>query len=656
MKSDETKTKFYYGRRFGIVAAVLLIWFLVILWRLIDLQVLHSKEYAERAKKQQFWEIELNPLRGDIVDRNGNRLALSIDSYSLYIMPKEIDNPVRTALILSDFLSIPSDVILQKISNNGGFFWLKRKIDRETAEAISKIQLHGVYCIEESSRYYPEKTLAAHTVGFVGLDNTGLQGAELSYDKYLKGDPIKVVILKDAASKEVMVSGASMNSNLKGSDLYLTLYTELQYAAEKELAVWISKYKAQRGTIIVMNPQNGEIYALANYPTFDLNRFNQYPEDSMRNLASQMEFEPGSIYKVIVAAAALEDNLAQPGEVFDCEMGKIELAGYIIKDHKPFGLLSFQEIIENSSNVGAIKIGLRAGSRRLYEYSKKFGIGEKTGIDLNGESTGWIRTPNKWSGISIGAVSIGQEVFTTPLQMLRVASIVANGGYWVKPHVGFKTVAPDGTVTMLNRDTNTKEKILHERTISLLKTFMRGVVLHGTGKLAEVDGYGVSGKTGTAQKIGPSRTYADGGLIASFMGYFPVTAPKVVMLVLIDDPQGVYWGSQVAAPLFSRIARQTAEVLRIPASEPIVHYAQILPDNLEDSGTKNVSVFDAVNTQPDQVPDLRGLASEDAVRRLHAMKLPFKCVGFGTVVNQVPDPGFPISMTQGVIIYLNPNY
>jgi cell division protein FtsI (penicillin-binding protein 3) len=575
------------------------------------------------------------------------------------VMPREIDNPLRTALILSDYLSIPSDVILDKINNSEGFIWLKRKIDRESAEAISKIGLHGVYCIEESSRYYPERSLAAHTVGFVGLDNIGLQGAELNYDKYLKGDSAKVVILKDAASKEVMISGASMDENLKGSDLFLTIYSELQYIAEEELAVWVNKYKAQRGTLIVMNPQNGEIYAMASYPSFDLNRFNQFPEENMRNLATQLEFEPGSIFKVIIAAAALEEGKVQPSDVFDCENGQIQLAGYVIKDHKPFGLLSFQEIIENSSNVGAIKVGMRVGNRKLYEYIKKFGIGEKTGIDLSGESSGYVWPPNKWSGISIGAVSIGQEVYTTPLQMLRAVSMIANGGYAIKPHIGYKLAALDGNVTMLNRDMNNQEKMWHGRTLSLLRKFLRGVVLNGTGKLAEVDGYGVSGKTGTAQKIGPSRTYSDGGLIASFMGYFPFNDPKVAMIVLIDDPKGVFWGSQVAAPLFSRIARRTAEYLRIPPSEPVIQYVENAVEKDEKPGTKNVllaGMTDTMNTtMPGQVPDLIGLTSEDAIRKLHSIRLPFKCVGFGKVTDQVPDPGFPVSMTPGVIVYLNPD-
>jgi cell division protein FtsI (penicillin-binding protein 3) len=368
-----------------------------------------------------------------------------------------------------------------------------------------------------------------------------------------------------------------------------------------------------------------------------------------------MEFEPGSIFKVVIAAAALEERLVDPKDRFDCENGSIVLAGFTIRDHKPFGLLSFEEIIENSSNVGAIKIGMKLGASNVYKYATKLGIGRKTGIDLNGEGRGYIRPLRKWSGLSIGAVSIGQEVFVTPLQMLRVLAIIANGGYDVKPHVGYKIISPKGLAYYLNDDSVGKEKILSDYTIDNLRGFLRGVVMRGTGKLAELEGYGVSGKTGTAQKIGPSKTYADGGIIASFMGYFPSYNPKVVMLVLIDEPTGVFWGSQIAAPLFSRIARRTAEVLRIPPSEPLLYASVKQKESTapSDSLNKNYAQIGEAMMRG-TIPDFKGLPLEEALMWITEMKIPFKFIGYGKVIAQIPDPGFPISLTNGIIIYLSP--
>lgn len=650
-KVSYDRSSLFYKRRFGIVVVIVSLWFIAVLLRLIDLQVVHSDEYLQKARRQHIWEIELNARRGEIYDRNGEVLATSISSHSIYIIPKEIDNPIRTSLILSNYLSISGEDIFNKIKDNDGFFWLKRKVESGIAEEIMSLKLPGVYACEESSRYYRARDLASHVVGFVGVDNIGLEGSELYYDKVLRGDSVKVKILKDAWNRDVMVQGNLSQEQVKGADLYLTISSELQYIVEEELEVWVREHGAKRGVAILMNPNNGEIYALANYPDYDLNHFNEYPIENRRNLAIQMEFEPGSIYKVIVAAAALEEGIVKPSDVFDCENGSIKLAGFVIRDHHPFGLLDFEKIIENSSNVGAIKVGLKLGPVNLYNYSRKLGIGERTKIDLGGEGRGYIRGLNKWSGLSIGAVSIGQEIFATPIQMLKVLSIIANGGYDVRPHVGYKLGYANNMVRYLAFDGSKDEKLLSDYTLSTLRQFLRGVVVEGTGKLAELDGYSVAGKTGTAQKIGPSRTYADGGIIASFMGYFPSYRPEVVMLILIDEPKGVFWGSQVAAPLFSRIARRAAEILRIPPVQPLL-YANIQNKAEEDVDEKK-GAYEKIEEAmvKGEVPDLRGLSFEDALKLVSEMKVAFKFVGYGTVIAQIPDPGFPMSLTRGMIIY-----
>jgi len=650
MKKEESKL--FYRKRLAISIIGLISWFFLILLRLIDLQIIRSDEYAKMAKRQQFWKLELNPKRGNIYDRTGRALAISIDTKSLYIIPKEIKDPKRTSIILSKYLNISADEILKKINQDESFIWLKRKMDIETADIIDSLKLPGVGFLKESSRYYPAKKLASQIIGFVGMDHIGLEGAELYYDKYLKGNPLKIIILRDASNHQVMINKISSGEENKGSDLFLTIHYDLQYAAEEELEAWVNKFEAKKGTIIVMDVQTGEIYALANYPNYDPNRFYEYPAEYRTNVGTQFTFEPGSIFKVIIAAAALEEKKIKPEDIFDCQQGKIILAGFTIRDHESFGLLNFEQIIEKSSNVGMIKVGLTLGPQIVYRYIKKFGIGEKTGIDLNGEAKGYIRPIKDWSAISIGALSIGQEVFTTPIRMLLVIAAIANGGYLVKPYIGYKLTNSENTIRILNSSNKEKEKILNEETVDILRGFLRGVVLHGTGKLAEVKGYGASGKTGTAQKIGPSHTYIDGGVIASFMGYLPAAKPKVAIIVVIDEPKKAFWGSQVAAPLFSRIGRKTMEYLRIPYTDALYAYKSTSEENNQFS-FQEIKFTQEEIEKKDDLPNLIGYSASEAIEILTKLKLPFRIIGTGNVIDQEPEPGFPLSLTKGVIIYLN---
>ncbi len=650
MKKEESNL--FYKKRLAIVIVGLISWFFIILLRLIDLQIIRSEEYVRKAKRQQFWKLELNPKRGNIYDRTGRALAISIDAKSLYIIPKEVKDPERTAIILSKYLNIAPEEILRKMNQNESFIWLKRKMDIETADVIDSLKLSGVGFLKESSRYYPAKKLASHIIGFVGTDHIGLEGAELYYDKYLKGNPLKIIILRDASNHQVMINKISSGEENKGSDLYLKIHYDLQYAAEEELEAWVKKFEAKKGTVIVMDVHTGEIYALANYPNYDPNRFYEYPEEYRSSVATQFTFEPGSIFKVIIAAAALEEKKIKPEDIFDCQQGKIILAGYTIRDHESFGMLNFEEIIEKSSNVGMIKVGLTLGPQIVYKYIKKFGIGEKTGVDLNGEAKGYIRPIKDWSAISIGALSIGQEVFTTPIRMLLVVSAIANGGYLLKPHVGDKLINSENIIKFLNTSKREKERILNDEIVNILRGFLRGVVLHGTGKLAEVKGYGASGKTGTAQKIGPSHTYMDGGVVASFMGYLPAAKPKVAIIVVIDEPKKSFWGSQVAAPLFSRIGRKAMQYLRIPYTDTIYAFKSIAEDDNRFS-FQEIKFTPADTGKKDYLPNLIGLTASEAIEILTKLKLPFRIIGTGNVIDQKPEPGFPLSLTKGVIIYLD---
>ncbi len=557
------------ANRLLIVAALALLWMSAICGRLAYLQLVRHSDYMARALRQQQRTIEISPKRGVIYDRNMNPLAMSIQVDSAFAVPNEIVDVGLASRLLGGVLNVPRDVMTARLGSSGTFVWIQRKLAAEQAEAISALNLKGIYLEKENQRFYPNRDMAAHVLGFVDPDEKGLGGIESELDAQIRGKSEKVIVMADARQKK-FDGGQAVRE--RGANVVLTLDEKIQYIAERELAAAIAKTHAPAGTVIVMNPNNGEILALANWPKYNPNTATSVPAEARMNRAVSAIYEPGSTFKLITLAAAFDQGVTNPEEVFDCQNGSIVIAGHRIHDHKPFGLLTVADILAKSSDVGAIEVAMRLGAPRFYDYIRAFGFGTPTGVDMPGESRGLVHRLEHWTPSSIGAVSMGQEVGVTPVQLIAAVSAIANGGTLYKPHVVSElrrgdVVLPEQGI-LASGETKT---VIRPQTAATLRRLMEGVVLKGgTGTLARLDGWTAAGKTGSAQKIDPDTgRYSATQLIASFTGFAPINNPAITILVSLDSPVGQHEGGQVAAPVFKRVAEQVLAYLDVPRDVPV---------------------------------------------------------------------------------------
>ncbi len=592
-------------KRLLIIAAVALVWMLAVFGRLGYLQLFRHSEYMARAQRQQKRVIEITPKRGAIYDRNMHPLAMSLQVDSTFAIPSELgDNKAQAAKLLSGVLNIPRDLLEAKFESGATFVWIARKLPPEKREAVEALNLKGIYFQKENQRFYPKRDLAAHVLGFVDLDEKGLGGIEYELDEQIRGKSEKIIVMADARQR--WFDGGEAQRE-RGANVVLTLDEKVQYIAERELGAAIAKTRAIAGTVVVMNPSTGEILALANWPKFNPNAASDAPAEARMNRGVSALYEPGSTFKLITLAAAFDQGITRPGEVFDCENGAVYVAGHRIRDHKPFGLLSVSDILAQSSDVGAIKIALRLGAPKFYDYIRAFGFGQPTGVDLPGESKGILRRLENWSAISIGSISMGQEVGVTPIQLASAVSAIANGGLLYKPHViaelrrGDKALRAESVLASAE-----PKRVIRAETAATLRQLMEGVVLHGTGPLARLDGWTAAGKTGSAQKIDPATgRYSPTQLIASFTGFAPISNPAVTILVSLDSPVGQREGGQVAAPVFKRIAEQVLPYLDVPRDVPLApRLMQAAYKNRDLAGTGALEDFTPTDfsSLPDQPP------------------------------------------------------
>ncbi|HYL15512.1 MAG TPA: penicillin-binding transpeptidase domain-containing protein [Terriglobales bacterium] len=590
--------------RLYLLGAILLFWFGVICLRLVYLQIFEYGEFEQRAQHQQQRTIEISPRRGIIYDRAGRELAMSINVDSGFAVPTEIPDLGQTISLITRITKEDPREVLAKCKASHSFCWVARKADAETAERIKALNLKGIYFQKESKRFYPKRELAAQVLGYVGMDDEGLSGIEREYDEQLRGKPGRMLIQVDARRKNFNRVEKQPDP---GENVILTIDEKIQYIAERELETAMNESHAISGTAIVANPHSGEILALANRPTFNPNLSRRITPEVLKDHAVSDVYEPGSTFKIVTISAALQERITNPNEIFDCQMGSIVVNGMRIRDHKPFGLLPVSDILAKSSDVGAIKIALRLGEERFYKYIRGFGFGQQTGIELPGETRGLARPLNRWSKVSIGAISMGQEIGITPVQLTAMVSTIANDGVWMAPRIVAATTEPRGTPQTVLFQPGAQHRVLSPLVAAEMRQMMQGVVLHGTGRKAILEGYSSAGKTGTAQKVDPgTRSYSRTNYVASFVGFAPVNNPAIVVAVILDSPKGLHQGGQVSAPVFQRITQQVLGYLNVPHDVELPANRQLLlasrkvkPEDLEESSPDHLgSALEVADSNP----------------------------------------------------------
>ncbi len=567
-------------RRRLILAGICFLWFGVVVARLYYFQVINYVELLSRAQRQQQRTLEIAPQRGIIYDRQMNPLAMSLGVDSIYAVPSELAEPRMVASLLAPVLGVDAAELRAHFETTHSFCWVKRRVTPAEAARVRDLNLKGIYFQRETKRFYPNGELAAQAIGYVGLDDRGLGGIEYELNDAIKGKPGRVLLASDARRRTF---SSSEWPGVPGKNVILTLDEKIQYIAGKALAEEVERSQAAGGVAIVENPSTGEILALANQPTFDPNNVDASLPSARLDRAVGWIYEPGSTFKAVTLAAALEENLTNPQEVINCENGGILLAGHIIHDHKPYGDLTVTDVLANSSDVGFVKIGMRLGDDRFYRHIQADGFGAKTNVDLPGEERGLLKPPSRWSGLSIGEISIGQEIGVTPLQMVSLYSAIANGGIWIQPrivHDVFLGSRHDALPPAPGR------RVMSAHTAELMRQMLEAVVDHGTGVPAQLGGYTSAGKTGTAQKSDQGSGYTKGRYVGSFIGFAPATRPAVTILVVIDSPVGAHYGTDVAAPVFRSIAEQTLDYLNVPQDNPSRWPQHVTPKPVKPFGQK----------------------------------------------------------------------
>ncbi len=559
-------------RRIYFLFILFLITFLLIISRLIYVQYLNASEFKSYAEFQQTGEFILNSKRGKILDRNGVELAISLNEKTVYANPKLVVDSEYESKILAEILELDAEGIKEKLeSKDLGFVYIQRKISTEKAEEITEHNLPGVYIQNEARRYYPLNDIAASVIGFTGMDNNGLSGIELQYEKVLRGIDVKVIAEKDVFGNIIPEESNTFKEPIDGKDIVLTIDSQIQYIVQEKLKELVSEYNALRAISVVMNPKNGEIYSMASYPGFDLNNYEEADPEVFKILGISFTYEPGSTFKIINVASAIENNSVGRYQLFNLPPS-IKVSDRIIKEIFRTYNISYttEEIIKYSSNVGAVTIALSMGEKVFWEGIKKFGFGELTGIELPGEEKGLFYDYKTWPASTIGALAIGQSISVTPLQLLRAICAVANGGYLVTPSIvkEVKLLENEKDSDMQIEEGN---RIISLETANSLKDMMLAVVEGGTGTKAQIEGVKVCGKTGTAEKANKSGVgYSEGRQITSFIGFAPYEDPEVAIIVVVDEPQGkedTVWGGTVAAPAFRDIMEFSLKRLKIPTQD-----------------------------------------------------------------------------------------
>lgn len=607
--------------------------------RIFWVQFVRGAELSEMATRNRMRDVPVESKRGTIYDRNGHELALSISTDAVYAIPAEVrrgEKARATARNLAGILGMDEEKVYKRITRQSSFEWIKHKISPAQAKKIRDLNMPGIDLTEESRRFYPKGELASHILGISGTENTGLEGIDNYYDKQVGGTKGRIVIEHDAAGRDIADATHKYIAPVDGSNLILTIDETIQYVTERELDKVFKERKAKRAAAIVMDPRTGEILAMASRPSFDPNSYNDYPAANRRNFAINDAYEPGSTMKITTAAMALEEGVVNQQSRFFCP-GYIKVGTETIhcSGNKAHGEQNFAEILEKSCNVGFVKLGLDMGMDSYYKYLYAFGFGKMTGIDLPGEAKGILVPKERCMQIDLATMAMGQANAVTPIQLTTAVSSVVNGGKLMKPHLVKQVVDSNGKV-IKKYDPMVERRVISEQSSKELCSILEGEVTRGTGSNAYIEGYHVGGKTGTAQKIAPGGGYLTNEYVASFIGVAPCTDPRLVVLVVVDDPKGYpYYGGWVAAPAAKEIIKDS------------LHYLQVPIDGVPEAN-KNAD-------QQVLVPDVINLPLADALTAIRSRNLNAKVEGTGTIVwQQTPRPFSKLAKGSQVILYLSP--
>jgi cell division protein FtsI (penicillin-binding protein 3) len=622
--------------RFWIVCLFFLLWAVAISGRLFWLQIVRHREFVERAAKQQQRTFEVAPRRGVLYDRNLRELAMTVLADSVYADPSEISDKRAAARMLAALVHTDpedglttEDQIAARLNAGHNFAWIARRVTPQVTAGVKALDMKGIYFQKEFQRFYPDSQIAAQVLGYVGVDDNGLGGLEEKFDGDLHGSPGLMYTAMDARRK---VLGSTEREPEPGRNMVLTIDENIQFMAERALDHAMEKTQALNGTVVIQDVHTGEILALAIRPTFNPNQFRHTTPGLLRDHAVSDVYEPGSTFKLVTYAAAMDANVAKPEDMIDCQGGQINLYGSVIHDDKAdrgIGTVTVATALARSSDVGVIKLALKLGPDRLYNYIRAFGFGQRSGIELPGETRGLLRPVNRWQPASIGYVAIGQEEAVTPIQLVSMVSTIANGGVYLPPHVLMPepsdSTAPNQKaaaqqVPQVAAPVKAGEelsdplpfgahRVISTMAAAQMRKMMEGVVLFGTGKTAQLNGYSSGGKTGTAQKIDPATHRYNGSLhIASFAGFAPVNNPVIAVSIILDSPKGAYYGSEVSAPVFTEVAQEVLEYLGVPHDidlRPMTTASKKEPPVKEDDAaqTDNIqALYEAANDLPSDDP------------------------------------------------------
>lgn len=650
--------------RIRVIGVLFVLGFALVGWRAFALQVLQVEVWEQRAERQHQKVVPLAAQRGTIFDCNGEELAVSVEVDSIYADPAKLEDPKKVARSLAKALDLPVKTVSAKLNGERNFVWLKRQVSPRESQAVEALQLAGVNSIKEHRRFYPNSSNGAHLLGFTGLDPKGLEGLELKYDQTVLGRGGYLVMERDALGRGMGAGAPEVQGASRGHDLYLTIDQNLQYIVERELAAGVKAAGARAGTAIVLEPATGRVLAMASQPDFNPNAFFRHKPNEWRNRTICDTFEPGSTFKIFLMAAALNEAVIKPTQKISCENGSYRVGGKEIHDHRPYDRLTPAEIIKYSSNIGSAKIGKLLERDAFYSYIQDFGLTTPTGIDLPGETTGTVRPPSRWFEVDLAAISFGQGISVTPLQLATATAAIANGGYLMEPYLVERIVDSQGQLVRQHTPQVVRKVIANDVAQLVSRMMEMATEEDGTAPKARVPGFRVAGKTGTAQKVDlVTGGYSADKRVASFVGFVPAEAPRLVALVTIDEPKGQVYGGLVAAPVFSRIAGQALQYMKVSPNQPVApeetlpEIKQLYADAEDPIAPLLVAAADTGGTLADggpQMPDFRGLSYRQVLEVMADRGINVSFRGHGQVIEQSLPPGRPVPYGAPVWVRLAP--